>query len=192
MQYAKKFLVIGSINAVTYKNVFPLIEKDKVWLGASIHSGDREFQVPSDYPLEASGFRVDESGRTFISVKGIRWFTNLDYTNRHILLNLSKSYQDSEYQRFDNYDAINVNDTCDIPQDYNGVMGVPITFLDKYSPDQFEILGITDRQNTSGLRTKKYTAKDSENYNDLNCRGTLYIDGVYHATYPRILIRRKR
>lgn len=134
-------MIIGNINAVTYKETFKLIKDKKLWLGASIHSGDREFGVPDDYPLEAAGHRTDENGKKYIRVKGVRWFTNMDYDERHEDLILYKTYNPAEYPKYDNYDAIDVSVTKDIPMDYAGVMGVPITFLDKYNPDQFEILG---------------------------------------------------
>lgn len=142
VEFDKKFLIIGNMNAVTYKEIFPLIKGNRMWMGASIHSGDREFQVPDSYPLNAAGSRVDSDGRKFIRVKGVRWFTNLDYPQRHDDLILYKTYSPQEYPKYDNYDAINVDKTADIPCDYDGVMGVPITFLDKYNPEQFEILGI--------------------------------------------------
>ena len=192
IEYDKKFLIIGNVNAITYKEVFPLIQNNQLWLGASIHSGDREFRVPDDYPLKASGTRVDDEGHKYLRVKGVRWFTDLEYEQRHEDLILYKHYLADEYPKFDNYDAIDVDKTADIPLDYSGNMGVPITFLDKYSPDQFEILGITDRQNTSGLRTKKYTADDSKKYNDLNARGVVIKDGKYKAVYARILVRNKK
>lgn len=140
MEYKKKFIIIGNVNAITYKEFFPLIKDNKVWLGASIHSGDREFKIPTDYPLTASGFRVDELGNKYIRVKGVRWWTNIDYPQRHEDLILYKEYNEEEYPKFDNYDAINVDKTSDIPVNYKGVMGVPITFLDKYNPDQFRII----------------------------------------------------
>lgn len=142
-EYEKKFVIIGNVNAITYKETFRLIKENKLWLGASIHSGDREFGVPDDYPLTAAGSRIDENGNKFIRVKGVRWFTNLDYKERHEDLILYKNYTPEEFPTYDNYDAINVNKTKDIPLDYKGVMGVPITFLDKYNPDQFEILGLS-------------------------------------------------
>jgi hypothetical protein len=142
IEYDKKFLIIGNVNAVSYKEIFKLIKENKLWLGASIHSGDREFGVPDDYPLNAAGFRVDEKDKKFIRVKGVRWFTNLDYSQRHEDLILYKKYTPKTYPTYDNYDAINVNVTKEIPCDYAGAMGVPITFLDKYNPEQFEILGI--------------------------------------------------
>ena len=119
-----------------------MIQDNKMWLGASIHSGDRAFYVPDDYPLDAAGCGIDENtGRKFIRVKGVRWYTNLDHKQRHEELILVKRYSPELYPRFDNYDAINVNVTADIPCDYAGMMGVPITFLDKYCPEQFEIIG---------------------------------------------------
>lgn len=143
IDYEKKFIVIGSINAITYKETFRLIKAKKMWLGASIHSGDREFGVPNDYPLNASGSRVDEHGNKFISVKGVRWWTNIDYRERHEDLVLFKKFNTNEYPKYDNYDAIEVKKTKEIPYDYDGVMGVPITFLDYYNPDQFEVLGMS-------------------------------------------------
>ena len=177
MEYDKKFVIIGNVNAITYKETFNIIKESKIWLGASIHSGDREFQVPDDYLLEAAGFRVDEHGHKYIRVKGVRWYTNLDYSSRHEDLILYKTYNEIDYPKYDNYDAINIDKTKEIPCDYDGVMGVPITFMDKYSPEQFEILGITDRQNTSSLRTKKYTITDNPKFNDLNARSVLKIEG---------------
>ena len=144
VEHGKKFLIIGNINAITYKEVFPLIKSNKLWLGASIHSGDREFRVPEDYPLEAAGSRVDNEGNKYIRVKGVRWFTNMDYEERHDSIVLYKRYSPTEYPKYDRYDAINVDKTADIPMDYDGAMGVPITFLDKYNPSQFEIISSND------------------------------------------------
>ncbi len=144
--YNKKFIIIGNVNAITCKEIFPLISNNNMWLGASIHSGDREFRVPENYPLKAAGFRTDDNGNKFIRVKGVRWFTNLDYPQRHEELVLYKRYTPEEYPKYDNYDAINVDKTTDIPYDYDGIMGVPITFVDKYNPRQFEILGLDDHR----------------------------------------------
>jgi len=147
----KQFLIIGNMNAITCKEVFPLIKDNKIWLGASIHSGDREFAVPDDYPLFAAGYRVDEKGKKYIRVKGVRWFTNLDHGRRHEPLQLmplkdnlryDKRLKGKEfYDKYDNYNAIEVPFTDAIPSDYEDIMGVPISFLDKYCPEQFEILG---------------------------------------------------
>ena len=150
VEYDKKFLIIGNLNAITYKEIFPLIKENKMWLGVSIHSGDREFRVPDDYPLNAAGYRVDKEGNKYIRVKGVRWFTNLDYKERHEELTLYKKYTPEEYPKYDNYNAIEVSKTSDIPMDYDGVMGVPISFLDKHNPDQFEIVG-SDYEIKQGL-----------------------------------------
>jgi len=152
-QAEKKFLIIGNINAITYKESFSLIKADKMWLGQSITSGDREFRVPSNYPLAAAGCRVDESGQKFIRVKGVRWFTNLDHGKRHQPIPLMTTADNKKfskhkqvkgvgYEKYDNYDAIEIPFTDAIPSDHKGIMGVPVTFLDKYSPEQFEILGM--------------------------------------------------
>ncbi len=139
-KYAKKFIVLGNMNAITYKEIFPLIKNNKMWMGPSIHSGDREFRVPEDYPLEASSFRIVD-GIKYIRVKGVRWYTNVDYDERYEDLVLYKKYNEIDYPKYDNYDCIEVGATSDIPCDYYGEMGVPISFLDKYNPNQFEILG---------------------------------------------------
>lgn len=146
MDHKKKFVIIGNMNAVTYKEFFPLIKNNEVWMGPSITSGDRKFNVPDDYPLKAAGCGIDEDGRKFIRVKGVRWFTNLDHAKRHEKLALWKHYTPEEYPKYDNCDAINIDSVKGtatkpgIPCDYDGVMGVPITFLDVYNPEQFEIV----------------------------------------------------
>ena len=155
VEYGKKFLIIGNLNAITYKELFPLIKDNKIWFGPSIKSGDREFGVPKHYPLTAATNRIDENGNKFVRVKGVRWFTNLDYPQRHEDLILYKYYSPEEYPAYDNYDAINVDKAAEIPMDWDGAMGVPITFLDKHNPEQFEVMGITDRDNNSGLKTKE-------------------------------------
>jgi Adenine-specific methyltransferase EcoRI len=192
IEYDKRFLIIGNVNAATYKEIFKLVKENKLWLGESIHSGDREFRVPEHYPLEAAGFRVDENGVKYIRVKGVRWFTNMDTLLRHEKIPLYKRYSPDEYPKYDNYDAIEVGKTAEIPADYYGAMGVPITFLDKYNPEQFEILGITDRDNNSGVKTKEYTEEDVPNPGDLNRRGVIRIRDEYKPTYARLLVKRRR
>lgn len=144
IEHEKKFLIIGNMAAVTYKEIFPFIQANKLWYGQSIRSGDREFGVPADYPLTAAGSRVDADGNKFVRVKGVRWFTNLDYPERHEDLFLYKKYTAAEYPTYVNYDAIDVTRYKDIPCDYDGVMGVPITLLDYLNPDQFELIGNSD------------------------------------------------
>lgn len=140
MTYDKKFIVIGNVNALSYKEIFPYVQNNKIWLGVSIHSGDREFRVPDHYPLNAAGTRVDADGHKYIRVKGVRWFTNIDNKNRHEEMTFFKKYNHELYPKYENYDAINVDKTSDIPEEYFECMGVPITFLDKFNPDQFEII----------------------------------------------------
>lgn len=209
MEHGKHFIIIGNVNAITYKEVFPLIMENRLWFGASIHSGDRKFYVPDDYPLNAAGCGVDEDGHRFIRVKGVRWYTNLDYRQRHEDLILVKRYSSGAYQRYDNYDAINIDKTSDIPCDYAGMMGVPITFLDKYSPDQFEILGIT--KTWFGGASKTYDVQVQIDKNGKRSNVTKLNDGpvlevseppkgktyyvvdekYYVQAYARILIRNK-
>lgn len=138
IEYNKKFIIIGNQNAITYKEVFHLIKENKIWLG--YNNGDMEFRVPQYYEARKTRFRVDEDGIKYRSFGNICWFTNLDINKRHEDIILYKKYNESEYLKYDNYDAINVNKTSEIPIDYNGVMGVPITFLHKYNPEQFEII----------------------------------------------------
>ena len=140
-QYEKKFLIIGNQNAVTYKEIFPYFKNNEMWYGLSIKSGDRAFYVPDNYELKASGCGIDNDGKRYIRVQGVRWFTNIPHGKQNQPLDLYKKYNAEEYPKFDNYNAINVNKTSDIPMDYDGVIGVPITFLDKYCTTQFEIVG---------------------------------------------------
>ena len=163
-----QFSIIGNVNAITYKEVFPLIRDNKLWFGPSITSGDREFRVPDSYPLQAAGFRVDDDGTKYIRVKGVRWFTNIDHGRRHepmVLMSTVENVKYSKhkevrgigYPRYDNYDAIEVGFTDAIPSDEPGLMGVPITFLDRYNPEQFEILGITKTwDDARGLKSRVY------------------------------------
>lgn len=165
---------------------------NKIWFGQSIHSGDREFGVPEDYPLNASGTRIDDKGNKFIRVKGVRWYTNLDYKDRHDEMILVENFNPAFYPKYDNYDAIEVSETKLIPKDYYDVMGVPITFLDKFSPEQFEIIGMAKRgAGDPALRSKVYTKDDYPNYSDLNAGPVLNRNGVLKNTFPRLLIKRK-
>ena len=148
MEYGKKFIIIGNKNAVTYKEIFPLIKNNQLWFGPSITSGDREFGVPDGVELTFKNPRIDEHGHRYVRVPGVHWFTNVDHSVRHEPLTLFRRYYDdpSLYPHYDNYDAINVDKTADIPCDYFEAMGVPITFLDKYCPDQFDVIGATESE----------------------------------------------
>lgn len=202
VKYDKKFLIIGNQNALTYKECFKLVKENNMWLGVSIHSGDREFMIPPTYEVRSKSLRVDEKGNRYIRVVGVRWFTNLDYPQRHEDLDLYKQYTPEEYPTYENYDAINVNKTGEIPIDFEGIMGVPITFMDKYNPDQFEILGMCENEDLYALKTKVYTtaeckqayfAKFGKNGTyDLNASGVIIKDGIQEKVYQRILIRNKK
>ena len=142
VQYDKKFLIIGNPNAITYKEVFPLIKENKLWLGWSSFNKGMYFYVPEDYKYaDTYKFEKEINGRKVMRVSSICWFTNLDHSRRHEDLILYKKYTPEEYPKYDNYDAIEVSKVCEIPKDYDVIMGVPITFLDKYNPSQFEIVG---------------------------------------------------
>ena len=200
VEYDKKFLIIGNVNAVTYKEVFPLIKENRLWFGPSISSGDRKFNVPDDYPLNAAGCGIDPDGRRYIRVKGIRWFTNLDHKKRHEMLDLVCRYSPEEYPKYDNYDAINVDRTSDIPYDYDGVMGVPITFLDKYNPEQFEIVEFRKGQDGKDLVYSKLAGGGQSATLLQDTRPSMPIGGLMNnpkdtvvngkSKYARILIRR--
>ena len=217
----KQFIIIGNINCVTYKEVFPLIQNNSVWMGCTIHSGDREFEVPEGYPLKAAGWRIDEHGKKYIRVKGVRWYTNIDHGRRHQPLELMtmadnikyskhKEVKGKQYSVYDNFEAIEVPFTDAIPKDYDDIMGVPITFLDKYYPEQFEIVGIT--KTWFGMATKVFpkqiqvskTGKKSV-VTKLNDGAAIEVDGpiegdvyyivdgkYYTQAYARILIRKKK
>ena len=199
MAYEKKFIIIGNQNAVTYKEVFPLIKENKMWFGGSIHSGDREFRVPDNYPLQAAGYRIDENGTKFIRVKGIRWFTNLDYPQRRETLILYRNYTEDEYPTYDNYNAINVNKTAEIPCDYDGAMGVPITFLDKYNPEQFEIVGASNLPETlDGIKPlgkewiQKYRQQGGTGHYTANMKSLAFSgNGKNKIIFSRLIIRKK-
>ena len=200
IEHDKKFLIIGNVNAVSYKEVFPLIKENKLWFGPSINSGDRKFNVPDDYPLSASGCGVDTDGRKFIRVKGVRWFTNLDHNKRHEEMDLICRYSPEEYPTYDNYNAIDVSNTSDIPFDYAGIMGVPITFLDKYNPEQFEIIGAETNDFAESLGIKPIGKEWLERYRKVGGTGhytanmrnlVMTCKGKPKKAYFRILIRNK-
>ena len=191
MEHKKSFIIIGNQNAVTYKEIFPLLKKNIMWLG--YNSGHFWFMVPDTYEEKATDFKIDANGQKWRRMGNICWFTNLDIEKRHEDMPIFREYSPDVYPKYDNYDSIEVSKTADIPCDYYGVMGVPITFMDKYSPEQFEVVGITtnDRENLWGLKIRTYTAADAENYTILNAASVLNIGGKLKAMYARVLIRRK-
>lgn len=179
MKHEKKFLIIGNQNAITYKEVFKYLKENKIWLGYK--AGDMAFKVPDYYTPRETRYWQDESGQKWRSMGNICWYTNLDIAKRHEDLVLFKHYSPEEYPKYDNYDAVEVSKTANIPMDYDGVMGVPITFLDKYNPEQFEILWTTDRGGDGMLE-------------ELKIPYDRYDAPVVHGKglYKRILIKRRK
>lgn len=141
IEYNKKFIIVGHQNAITYKDIFKFIKKNKLWLGAE-NGGTKWFEVNDDYDIKTESRKKIENGKKYFSMGNVVWFTNLDISKRHEDIILYKSYKEDEYPQYDNYNAINVGRVAEMPFDYKEVMGVPITFLYKYNPKQFEILGM--------------------------------------------------
>lgn len=207
-KHNKKYLIIGNINAVTYKEIFPLIKDNKIWLGYK--TGSFEFKVPMKFNRKNTYIK---NGQKYAKFGNICWFTNLDTSKRHEELILYKEYNEKDYPKYDNYDAINVDRVKDIPKDYYKPMGVPITFINKYNPNQFKILGITSgREEFESVPTKKYTNPKQINKDGsivsgskANTRATLLLskkpnktyytaqnaDGPLKILYARIIIQRK-
>jgi addiction module RelB/DinJ family antitoxin len=187
-RHKKNYIILGNMNAITYKEVFPLFRDNNVWYGESISSGDRKFYVPDSYPLNATDCGIDEGGRRFIRVKGVRWFTNLDNSKRHAPIILSCRYTPEKYLRYENYEAIEVGRTQNIPVDYDGIIGVPITFLDKYTPDQFEIIMLANGNARTNVSSKTLAEVGYRPHSE-DRGGVGIING--QRVYVRIFIRRK-
>lgn len=209
VEHRKKFLIIGSKNAVTYKEIFPLVKGNQLWIGAGFANGNAYFSIPASAARDfASG--VYDTGTGLVKFRNVGWFTNLDHGRRHEVLKcmttadnlkFSKHKQirgKNGYDQYDNYDAIEVPFTDSIPSDYPGTMGVPITFLDKYNPDQFEILGRSENEDLYGLKTRVYTTKEcQEAYRRLfgkkgtyDMNATPVVDG--RKVYQRLFIRHRK
>lgn len=156
VRYDKRFLIIGNINAITYKEIFNLIQHNKIWLGVNLGRGISGFIVPDEYDIYGSETSINDKGQKIISTNNCLWLTNLELEQRHEFLPLTKTYRfnESRYCKYDNCNGINVDKTTDIPKDYSGLMGVPITFLHKYNPDQFEIIGFRKGDDGKDLRIK--------------------------------------
>ena len=184
VKYDKKFLILGNKNALTYADLFPIIKENRLWIGVTPMSREIYFNVPQPYIDEALAKNKDRTivkrDGKFVARSPSIWFTNLDHTKRHEKLPLYKKYTPEEFPKYDNYDAIEVAKTPDIPYDYDGVMGVPITFMDKYCPEQFELLGCSD----NGAVDDEYKLPHFKRHNEP------YIDGK--KVYKRIFIRRRK
>lgn len=211
--YKKKFLIIGNMNAITYKEIFPLIKDNKIWLGPSITSGDREFEVPKSVVDMAKFTGEIRDGKYYQRVMGVRWYTNLDHGRRHQCLSLmtmednfkysrhKEIKEEKSYDKYDNYDALEVPFVDSIPSDYKGIMGVPISFLDKYNPDQFEIVGMCENEDLYKLKIKVYTTAECKQAYlkkfsktgtyDLNASGVVTRNGLLEKVYQRVLIKHK-
>ena len=207
----KKFVIIGNLNAITYKEIFPLIKNDKMWLGNGFHAGNAYFSTPSAKEY-AEGVYNSETG--LVKFRNVCWFTNLDHGRRHQPLNLMTMADNLKYSKhkeimgkesydhYENYDAIEVPFTDSIPSDYDGVMGVPASFLDKYSPEQFEIVGMCENLDLYKLKTRIYSSQEckqayqqkfgkSGTY-DLNASGVIVNDGLLEKVYQRVLIKHRK
>jgi len=209
VKYRRKFLILGNQNAITYKEVFPLIRENKLWLGVD-NGGTKWFQVKDDYDIKTESRKKTVSGTKYFSMGSVMWFTNLDHGRRHQklpLMTMEDNLRFSKhkeingkvgYDRYDNYDAIEIPFTDAIPNNYDGVMGVPITFLDKYNPEQFEIVGTTESNDPDNYARKRvYTSQEcreayerifgKEGIYDLNASGVVAGTKVY----KRVLIRHR-
>jgi len=211
IETGKQFVVISNLNAITYKEIFPLIKNDKMWLGNGFHAGNAYFSSPfaTEY---AEGVYNSETG--LVKFRNVCWFTNLDHGRRHQPLPLMTMAENLKYSkhkeikgkksyiRYENYDAIEVPFTDSIPKDYDGIMGVPISFLDKYSPEQFEIVGMCENEDIYKLKTKFYTTEEckkayldkfgKKGTYDLNASGVIIQDGLREKVYQRVLIRHRK
>ena len=212
--YDKKFLIIGNLNAIIYKEVFPLLKENKVWLGNNykVNAGAMFFEIPENIANleQVSEIKTNESGKkVYVTrVQGVRWFTNLDHGRRHQPLPLMtkaeviKFVMKKPFETYDNYDAIDVSLVKNIPSDYSGIMGVPVSILDKYSPEQFKIIGICENRDLYKLKTKVYTSAEckqayldkfgKKGTYDLNARGVVIRNGLYEKVYSRILIKHRK
>ena len=215
MEGEKKFIMIGNMNAITYKEVFPLIKENKIWLGVTNFNTGMYFFVPDDF-VYAPTYKFERyiDGAKVNRVPGVCWFTNVDHGRRHEplkLMTMTDNFKHSkhkdirerkEYLHYDNYDAIEVPFTDAIPSDYEGIMGVPISFLDKYCPEQFKIMGMCENEDLYGLKTKVYTTAECKQAYmdkfgktgtyDLNASGVVLRNGIKDKVYQRILIRKKQ
>lgn len=200
MQYNKKFIILGNMNALTYREIFRLLKDNQMWMGFGFNLS-MIFKTPYENTLEANrkyvmahGFNPDDN---YVKTPAIAWFTNLDITKRHEDLVLYKHYTPKDYPKYYNFDAINVDKVTDIPFDYDGYIGVPITFFDKYNPSQFEVIGLGISNSGLEIGVKPYTLEHKKYRKEVQHRGAvdgdLYMikDDVVDVPYARIIIRKK-
>ncbi|MDD4995590.1 MAG: adenine-specific methyltransferase EcoRI family protein [Patescibacteria group bacterium] len=214
VKYDKKFLIIGNLNAITYKEIFPLLKENKVWLGNNykVNAGAMFFEIPENIANleQVREIKTNESGKkVYVTrVQGVRWFTNLDHGRRHQPLPLMtkaeviKFVMKKPFEKYENYNAIEVSLVKNIPSDYSGVMGVPVSILDKYSPEQFKIVGMCENEDLYKQKTKVYTSAECKQAYldkfgktgtyDLNASGVIIRDGLLEKVYQRVLIKHKK
>lgn len=194
IEYDKKFVIVGHQNAIKYKEIFPLIRDNKLWLGFGFKGGAGHFINVHYEDYATAGNHMDG----MIRVSGVHWFTNLDINKRHEDLILYKNYNPDEYPKYENFDAINVDTTKDIPVDYDGYIGVPITFMDKYNPDQFEIIGVGIANLGIEMGIQPYKPEHKKYRKEVQGRGAvdgdlyMMVNGVVTVPYSRIIIKKKR
>lgn len=211
----KKFIIIGNVNAINYKEAFPLFMNNEMWLGVSSFNKGMYFFVPDDYVFaDTYKFEREKDGKKVMRVSSVCWFTNIEHGRRHQplpLMTMADNLRYSKhkeirgrdnYQKYENYEAIEVPFYDAIPSDYDGIMGVPVTFIDKYCPEQFEILGMTENLDIYGLKTRKFTTEECQaaykakfgkkGTYDLNASAVVRINGILEKLYARILIRKKQ
>ena len=191
--YKKKFIVIGHQNAISYKDIFSLMRDNQIWLGFGFKGAAGHF-INSTYKNYAT---ASDKKDGMIRVSGVNWFTNLDIKKRHLDLILYKKFIPEDYPKYENFDAINVSKTKDIPLDYPGIMGVPITFMDKYNPEQFQIIGLGIANSGLEIGVKPYKPEHKKYRKEVQRRGAvdgdlyMMINGIVSVPYARVLIRNK-
>lgn len=202
MEYQKKFLIIGNMNAITYKEFFPLIKENKIWSGTKSFSGGMDMIFSADRfdPSKLKKYKMDLNGNYLVNVMGVVWYTNLNLQKRHVPISLKKRYNSNDYVHYDNYDGIEVPKVSDIPIDYDGVMGVPVSFLDKHCPEQFEIIGYGQGDLFIDAGGTGVSAEFVNRYYAAGNTGIIkpgwkhivcYRDGQPKVPYGRVLIRHK-
>jgi len=213
-EHKKQFLIIGNLNAITYKEIFPMIKENKVWLGnsAKVNGGAMFYEIPEAVANldQVREIKTDENGKKIYitRVQGVRWFTNLDHGRLHQPIPLMtkadviKFSTNKAFEKYENYNAIEVSLVKNIPSDYHGIMGVPISFLDKYSPEQFEIVGMCENEDLYKQKTKVYISAEckqayldkfgKKGIYDLNASGVVIRDGLREKVYQRVLIKHKK
>ena len=199
-EYNKKFIIIGNQNAITYKEIFPLLKDNKMFLGLTMNGSNRFFRVPDSYPLTEKTGKI-ENGIKYAFVKSVVWFTNIDINNKRESIVLYKKYSKTDYPKYDNFDAINIDRVSNIPYDYPGLMGVPITFFHKYNPNDYEIIGLgVGKENLQALKCDGLCSDFVDNYYKNGGKGMYsvghpilgyYENNIAKIPFARVIIKRR-